>query len=378
MQTQRLAVFSIGNIIDFMPGMKKKKTFSAALLAWWDQNRREMPWRAKKGNRANPYHVLLSEFMLQQTQVSTVIPYFRKFIRRFPSLPALARARLDEVRRLWAGLGYYARARNLQACAVSIIKKHGGRIPQDEISLQALPGIGPYTAAAIAAIAYHKPANVVDSNVKRVMARFHGVAAPLPSAAERLTALASTHVPQKRAGDYAQALMDLGATLCTPRNPQCGRCPVQGGCRAYQEGRQEKYPVRRRRKKPPSRHAIVFVVTDGQGRVLLRQRPEKGLLGGMWEFPSTPWGAGAKPGLCRILPPAGGWKKLEAPVIHVFSHFRLYLTLHIGRFSHRPSLFSRDDSPHIWKPWRKMGEMALPSVMRKVANAAKPHLGFSE
>src|ERR1043166_4740924 len=185
-----------------MARIKNKKTFSTRLLGWWDKNRREMPWRAKRGARPDPYHVLLSEFMLQQTQVSTVIPYFHKFIKAFPTLNHLARAPIDEVRRLWAGLGYYARARHLKACAQMIMKQHGGVIPQDEEILRQLPGIGPYTSAAIAAIAFGRPANVVDGNVKRVMARFHGVTPPLPGAADRLAALAATHAPQKRAGDY--------------------------------------------------------------------------------------------------------------------------------------------------------------------------------
>jgi A/G-specific adenine glycosylase len=340
------------------------------LLRWYDAHARVLPWRAKKGKRPNPYHVLLSEFMLQQTTVTTVKPYFATFLKRWPALQTLAAADLEEIRAAWAGLGYYRRARFLHAAARAIVKEHGGKIPQDEATLLTIPGIGPYTAAAIATIAYDVPANVVDGNVLRVMARLYAVKEPLPQSAPRLKKYAALHVPQKRAGDYAQALMDLGATICTPRNPNCPACPLRKICKAYQTGAPASYPRKIPKKKTPSRFAAIFVVQDKEGRVLLRKRAEQGLLGGMWEFPSTPW-ADERPSMKLIQhhrPKASAWAQNNAPVIHVFSHFKLHLDVHIG---HSPSIIAAQDEAYVWKKAQLLSKMALPSVMRKVAKAAK-------
>jgi A/G-specific adenine glycosylase len=345
------------------------RNIAPALLRWYDRHARIMPWRAQGGKKPNPYHVLLSEFMLQQTGVSTVIPYFQKFIRRWPTLPALAKAELDEVRAAWAGLGYYRRASFLHRCAQAIVKIHGGRMPSTEEELLALPGIGPYTAAALAAIAFDRPANVVDGNVERVMARLHAHGGKR----EALKTLAAPLVPPKRPGDYAQALMDLGATLCTPRKPACPRCPLKSSCRAFAGGGPEKYPVKILKKPVPQKYAVVFVVRDGAGRFLLRKRPEAGLYAGLWEFPSTPWEL-KKPDTKRVMAHAPWrlrWAEGKIPVEQVFSHFRLHFSLRLG---HSPAAFFPQNGKKDEYRWIKVSEfskLALPSVMHKVLRAVE-------
>ncbi len=268
------------------------KKMSEAILAWYDRHRRDLPWRAKPGERADPYAVWLSEIMLQQTTVPTVGPYFRRFLARWPRVQDLAAASLDEVLTEWQGLGYYARARNLHKCAEVVARDHGGRFPDTEEGLLELPGIGAYTAAAIAAIAFDRKATVVDGNVERVMARLNAEATPLPAAKPILRDYAAHFTPGKRAGDYAQAVMDLGATVCTPRQPKCLLCPWSEACAARAEGIAETLPRRAAKAEKPTRRGIAFWLTreGDEGReVLLRRRPEKGLLGGMMEVPSTPW-----------------------------------------------------------------------------------------
>src|SRR5437763_41828 len=262
---------------------------AAALLAWYDRHRRELPWRALPGETADPYRVWLSEIMLQQTTVVTVAPYFARFVARWPNVRALAAANLDEVLHEWQGLGYYARARNLHACGRVVVERHGGDFPDDPVALRALPGIGDYTAAAIAAIAFDHRSAAVDGNVERVVARLFAVAEPLPQAKSRLRALATELVPERRAGDFAQALMDLGATLCTPRRPRCVLCPWRGDCAAAVAGIADCLPARLAKPERPLRYGVAFWLSRDDGAVLLRRRPEKGLLGGMIELPSTPW-----------------------------------------------------------------------------------------
>src|SRR6516225_672234 len=264
---------------------------SGTLLAWYDRHRRALPWRAAPGIRPDPYRVWLSEIMLQQTTVATVGPYFDRFVARWPDISALAAAPLDDVLRLWQGLGYYARARHLHTCARAVAEQHGGTFPDDPAALQALPGVGAYTAAAIAAIAFDQRVAAVDGNVERVVARLYGVAAPLPAAKPRLAALAAALVPSRRAGDFAQAMMDLGATLCTPRRPRCVLCPWRPSCAAGSSGRAEAFPVRAERPERPQRFGVAFWLTRADGGVLLRRRPDHGLLGGMIEIPSTRWRA---------------------------------------------------------------------------------------
>ncbi len=297
------------------------------LLAWYDANARRLPWRVgpadrAAGRRPDPYAVWLSEVMLQQTTVPHATPYFLGFLRRWPAVADLAAAEDGEVMAAWAGLGYYARARNLLACARAVAKGHGGVFPDTEEALRALPGVGAYTAAAVAAIAFDRPGNVVDGNVERVMARLAAVEAPLPDAKPQLKALASAYVTDERPGDWAQALMDLGAVVCRPKAPLCERCPIAGQCRAFAAGDPESFPRRLKRKDRPRRHGAAFVVRRG-AEVGLVRRPPKGLLGGMLALPTTDWTA-TPPG-----PPAGDWRGL-GEVDHVFTHFALTLKVFEG------------------------------------------------
>src|SRR5712672_494691 len=264
-------------------------THASRLLAWYDRHRRTLPWRAPAGERTEPYLVWLSEIMLQQTTVATVGDYFRRFVERWPTVEALAEAPLDHVLSAWAGLGYYARARNLHACAQAVVERHGGRFPSSLAELATLPGIGPYTAAAIAAIAFDAPAAAVDGNVERVVARLFTVEQELPAAKPHIRALAETLVPAERAGDFAQALMDLGATICTPKKPACALCPWMDNCAARRRGDPEAFPIKAPKKEGRLRRGAAFVVLRADGLVLLRSRPTKGLLGGMTEVPTTDW-----------------------------------------------------------------------------------------
>jgi A/G-specific adenine glycosylase len=312
--------------------------------------------------RPDPYRVWLSEIMLQQTTVATVAPYFDRFVARWPDISALATASLDEVLQLWQGLGYYARARNLHACARTVVNRHGGVIPDEPAALRALPGIGDYTAAAIAAIAFDRQTAAIDGNVERVVARLYGVSEPLPAAKSRLRKFAAALVPQERAGDFAQALMDLGATICTPRRPRCVLCPWRDCCDAAASGRVEGLPARAEKAELPSRYGIAFWLTRTDGAVLLRRRREKGLLGGMIEVPSTPWRA--EPWTLgeaiRAAPAATEWALLPGTVRHGFTHFRLELAILAGQ----------GIAEGLWSPIDRLGEHALPTLMKKVARHA--------
>ncbi|KIL99684.1 A/G-specific adenine glycosylase [Paramagnetospirillum magnetotacticum MS-1] len=340
---------------------------SAILLAWYDRDRRILPWRYGPGETADAYHVWLSEVMLQQTTVAAVIPYFQTFTRRWPRVEDLAAAPVDEVMTAWAGLGYYARARNLHACAKLVAEWRGGRFPDDEAGLRQLPGIGDYTAAAIAAIAFGRRAVVVDGNVERVMARMFAVTEPLPAAKPRIKELAATLTPDLRAGDYAQAVMDLGATICTPRGPACGLCPWRPTCQAQAQGIAETLPAKLAKAERPTRRGVVFWLTAPDGSVLLRRRPPKGLLGGMMEFPSTDWREAAW-SLDEAAPasplPAKSWKLLPGVVAHSFTHFHLELTVAAGRASAQAAVRG------VWCPLDRLEEQALPTLMRKVARHA--------
>ncbi|MDD3182037.1 MAG: A/G-specific adenine glycosylase [Alphaproteobacteria bacterium] len=342
----------------------KKKTpriNPVKLLAWYDRHARVLPWRAPIGKRADPYHVWLSEIMLQQTTVTAVAPYFIKFLGRWPTLADLAAASLDEVFQMWAGLGYYRRARGLHACAQTLVKEYDGVFPSSEDDLLKLSGIGPYTAAAIAAIAFDQRANVVDGNVERVMARLYNVETPLPKAKKEIKEHAAQNLPTLRYGDYAQALMDLGATVCTPRNPKCAVCPWQAVCQARILGCAEDLPVRLKAKPKPKRYATAFVLRDSKGRVLLRQRPPEGLLASMMEVPSTPWQEGK--GLVweaarRYAPIQGAWTLLSGNVYHTFTHFDLELCVAVASGAGR-----------VKGKWVKQADWeteALPSVMKKI------------
>ena len=334
------------------------------LLAWYDRHRRDLPWRAPPGATVDPYRVWLSEIMLQQTTVTTVAPYFERFVTRWPDVAALAAASLDEVLQEWQGLGYYARARNLHACARAVVDRHGGAFPAEPSQLRALPGIGDYTARAIAAIAFDEPVAAVDGNVERVTARLFAVGIPMPAAKERLRALAAALVPQRRAGDFAQAMMDLGATICTPRRPRCVLCPWRAACAAAARGIAEDLPAPADKPERPWRYGVAFWITRPDGAVLLRRRPEKGLLGGMVEIPSTPWRAApwTLAEAAGEAPVAAEWSPLPGMVRHGFTHFQLELAVAAGH--------ANLGAAGLWSPLDKLGEHALPTLMKKIARHA--------
>jgi A/G-specific adenine glycosylase len=301
--------------------------------------------------------------MLQQTVVATVIPYFQKFIARWPRLPDLANADLDDVLRMWAGLGYYRRARFLHQCARQVMADYGGIFPRDEATLRALPGFGPYTAAAVAAIAFDRPANVVDGNVERVMARLFAITDEMPKAKPALRAAAATLVPAKRCGDYAQALMDLGATVCTPSSPKCGLCPWADVCSARAQGIAADLPRRAAKAERPQRRAIAFVLFDGKGHVWLRRRAGQGLLAGMTEPPSSPWSEQKMPALPDVLehaPVAAEWQRLRGTVRHIFTHFSLEIGVAVATARKKPT----DEG--FWAALDRLDDEALPSVMKKI------------
>ncbi len=354
------------------PSLDSAAELGAALLDWFDRHRRAMPWRAAAGSRPDPYRVWLAEIMLQQTTVATVDAYYRGFLARWPTVEALAAAELDQVLAAWAGLGYYARARNLHRCARLLVERHGGRFPDSEAELRRLPGIGEYTAAAIAAIAFDRPAAVLDGNVERVLARLFAVEEPLPAAKPRLKALAERLTPARRPGDHAQAAMDLGATVCTPRQPKCILCPWRAPCAGRRAGIAAELPRKAPRPERPTRRAIAFWALDRTDAVLLRRRPDKGLLGGMMEVPSSPWLEAAEvPRLAEVgsaAPARARWTLLPGRVTHTFSHFHLELAVAAARVDLRPAA-----AGGIWVPLDALGEQALPTAMRKIVRHALKH-----
>jgi A/G-specific adenine glycosylase len=353
------------------PDQSGAADLSARLLRWYDGNRRSMPWRAPAGLRSDPYVVWLSEIMLQQTTVATVGPYFTRFLARWPTITALAGAPLEEVLREWAGLGYYARARNLHRCAVAVAGQWGGQFPAEEADLLDLPGIGSYTAAAIAAIAFDRPAAAVDGNVERVLSRLLALETPLPAAKPAIRAAARRLVPDQRAGDHTQALFDLGATVCVPARPRCPLCPWQDDCRARTLGIAETLPRKAARQAQPSRHGVAFLIRDAQGQVLLRRRPPKGLLGGMLEIPSTDW-ADTPPDLSdpevlarsAALPlSVSGWTALPGIVRHTFTHFHLHIRVQTGQVT---DAVQGSDGSVIWLAPDRLSTAGLPTVMSKI------------
>lgn len=342
------------------------------LLSWYDRHRRDLPWRAPPGRLNDPYFVWLSEIMLQQTTVATVGPYFRAFLERWPTVERLAAAPLDDVLHAWQGLGYYARARNLHACAKAVATQHEGRFPRSEEALLGLPGIGAYTAAAVAAIAFDQVATVVDGNVERVVARLFALETPMPEVKPEIRRLAATLTPDKRPGDFAQAMMDLGATVCTPRSPKCILCPIREDCRAAAAGIAEDLPRRAAKKARPQRYGIAFWLLRDDGAVLLRKRPERGLLGGMTEVPSTPWRTepwSLKEALPEAPEPAS-WRMLPGRVEHVFTHFSLEIGVAVGR--------AGKATAGEWCPTTALHTRALPTVMKKICRHALDGMPGSE
>ena len=347
----------------------------ALLLAWYDRHRRRLPWRPLPGVAADPYRVWLSEIMLQQTGVKTVGPYFEKFVARWPDVEALGSASLDDVLRMWAGLGYYSRARNLHACAVKVRRDHGGVFPDTEEGLRSLPGIGPYTASAIAAIAFGRRTMPVDGNIERVVSRLFAVEKPLPLAKPLIQQLATMLLTgdersragdeRSRAGDSAQALMDLGSSICTPKKPACALCPLNDDCAAHTRGDQETFPRKAPKKTGALRRGAAFVVTRGD-EILVCTRSEKGLLGGMTEVPGSDWRAAQDDKAALKQAPAlkgvARWHRRAGVVTHVFTHFPLELAVYTAHVAAR----TRAPQGMRWVPIATLGGEALPNVMRKV------------
>jgi A/G-specific adenine glycosylase len=342
-----------------------------ALLAWYDRHRRKLPWRATRGERPDPYRVWLSEIMLQQTTVKAVAPYYARFLERWADVRELAAAPLDDVLKAWAGLGYYARARNLHACARAVVERHDGIFPTSEAELRALPGIGDYTAAAIAAIAFEAPATPVDGNIERVIARLYAIATPLPAAKAEIRRLASTLTPQQRPGDFAQAMMDLGATICSPKRPACALCPWNDACVAHARGEAELFPFRTPKREGTLRRGAAFVVRRADGYLLVRTRPAKGLLGAMTEVPTTAWtqdfdesdalDAAPRFAAAKTRKPIA-WRRVAGMVRHVFTHFPLELAVYTAEVSAR----SAAPAGTRWVALASLHGEALPSLMRKV------------
>jgi len=352
---------------------------SRRLLSWYGRHGRDLPWRTRAPEVPDPYRVWLSEIMLQQTQVATVIPYFQAFTGRWPALADLASADQDAVLQAWVGLGYYSRGRNLLKCARVVCDEHGGRFPDQEAALLKLPGIGPYTAAAISAIAFGIPAAAIDGNVIRVISRLYAFDKTLPGLKKDVEAALRPLIPARRRntrnGDFAQALMDLGATVCTPRDPACADCPWEAACAAHAAGSQEAYPTKAAKKPKPTRLGVAFWAMLADGRVLVRKRPDRGLLGGMMEFPSTPWRESpwATDEALEVAPVKAAWKPMPGVVRHVFTHFNLELTVMTGSVNGIGGNKNKAPEGGIWCPRDGLGGLALPIVMKKVAALALGH-----
>ncbi|MEH6545754.1 MAG: A/G-specific adenine glycosylase [Sneathiella sp.] len=348
-------------------------SFSDQVLSWYDIHARTLPWRSTPGVRTEPYHVWLSEIMLQQTTVATVGPYFEKFLDAWPTVGHMAAAPLDDILTAWAGLGYYARARNLHKCAIAVQENFTGIFPRSRAELLGLPGIGPYTAAAISSIAFDIPEAVVDGNIERILARVYRIEEPLPGAKKVLTQKADKLTPARRAGDYAQALMDIGATICTPRRPKCDVCPISSFCASYGKLDIAQFPVKAPKKVKPTRRAFILWFESEDGNVLLRRRGEKGLLGGMMEFPSTHWQTEevtADAALARFsdyVSPKSSFFEKDL-VRHTFTHFHLHLRP--LRLPVSKEMFATMPDT-IWVKPEEFSNYALPTLMIKVANSVQ-------
>ncbi|HEX2580974.1 MAG TPA: A/G-specific adenine glycosylase [Dongiaceae bacterium] len=327
-----------------------------ALLRWYDRHKRVLPWRSPRGQKPDPYRVWLSEIMLQQTNVAKVRPYFEHFLSRWPNVASLARADLEEVLHAWQGLGYYARARHLLACAQAVCAHHGGVFPERYEELRSLPGIGSYTAGAICAIAYGQSRVAIDANVERVLARLFRC-----ESRAGIEAWADRVMDTKRPGDLLQAMMDLGASLCQARTTDCDDCPLQKHCMAYAEGEVRAYPRKKPRQPRPERHGIAFWMQDPHGRVALRRRPPKGLLGGLMEVPGTPWRAHAytEEEMAAQAPLQASWSRIEGRATHVFTHFALHTTIYACRVP-------RVLPGYEWVSMDELSAHALSSLTKKI------------
>ena len=338
------------------------------LLAWYDINGRDLPWRMKGGAKADPYRILLSEIMLQQTTIASVIPYYQNFLSRWPTLRDLAAADLNDVLHAWQGLGYYSRARNLHKCARIVSDNYGGDLPSTEATLRKLPGIGPYTSGAIAAIAFDRAHVPVDGNVERVLARMFSIEESLPAIKPRLREIAVDLATSVRPGDYAQAIMDLGATVCTLREPKCLDCPWQRTCRGYALGVAADLPRRAPKPIRPVRYAMAFIITAGNGNLFLERRPDNGLLGGLMQVPLSPW-LDQPPSIeaaVRLAPITADWHQIPGTVKHDFTHFEVRFSLVSARATQK-DLRSRKG---VWSAPARLGELALPTMVKKIIRHA--------
>lgn len=339
------------------------------LLAWYERHARKLPWRTgpearARGARPDPYRVWLSEVMLQQTTVKAVEPYFESFLAQWPTVADLAAAKDEEIMAAWAGLGYYSRARNLIACARTIAQRDG-RFPETAEGLAQLPGIGAYTSAAIAALAFDEPVAVVDGNVERVMTRYRAIGVAMPGAKQIVRETLQPLVPNDRPGEFAEAMMDLGAMICTPKNPACPLCPLNGDCQAFADGNPLAFPVKAPKARRPTRYGAAFVGRRSDGAILVRRRPPKGLLGGMVEVPGSAW---SETPADIEHPFAARWRKLPGQVEHGFTHFRLLVEVHIADCPNR--MPAPDDC--WWASADDIPDVGLPSVMAKIVEAAVP------
>jgi A/G-specific adenine glycosylase len=338
----------------------KRRPLAHRLLAWWDANRRDLPWRAAPGETPDPYRVWLSEVLLQQTTAAAAAPYYARFLQRWPRVEALAAASLDEVIEAFAGLGYYARARNLHACAQEIARR-GGQFPGTEAALRALPGVGAYTAAAVAAIAFGEPAAAIDGNVARIIARLAALPTPWPQARAAIAAATAALVPADRPGDFAQALMDLGAMVCRPRNPDCAACPLRADCAAALAGEPESYPRRAAAKARPVRFGAAYFAFRRDGAFLARRRPPSGLLGATLELPGPPWRTADDGGANQAPPFVARWRRLPGEVEQVFTHFALRLAVYVAEVETAPD----EASALFWVAKRDAERAGFSSVMLK-------------
>lgn len=356
---------------------------SANLLAWYDAHARNLPWRVppvetKRGARADAYCIWLSEIMLQQTTVQAVKPYFAKFMQKWPNLAALNAAPLEEILKAWAGLGYYSRARNLKACAAVLTAEHNGRFPRTAAQLRELPGIGAYTSAAIAAIAYDEPCAVVDANIERVTARLFCLETPLPQAKAEIHRLCQSITPAKRAGDFAQAMMDLGATLCAVKRPNCLLCPLTDFCAGRAAGIAETLPRKAPKTEREKRRGAAFIAVSDKGAVYLQKRPERGLLGGMSEVPNyfaKGETAAAEAADLRRVPFAADWRYM-GDITHIFTHFHLTLAVYKAEniAEDAPHLQAEETAAGFWVKAEDLAGEALPTVMKKAVSAALPDI----
>jgi A/G-specific adenine glycosylase len=353
------------DLVDRAGEILKRRGIAPAVLSWWDVHRRELPWRAPSGETPDPYRVWLSEILLQQTTATGAAPYFLEFVRRWPDVRALGRASLEEVIQTFAGLGYYTRARNLHACAKAVAEA-GGVFPSDEASLRALPGVGPYTAAAVAAIAFGRPAAPVDGNIARILSRLFAFSAPIAANRAAIEDAARALTPADRPGDYAQALMDIGAAICRPKRPDCGRCPVSDLCLAALSGAPEAYPGRPEKKQRPEKVGAAFYAVRPNGAFLARRRPPRGLLASTMELPGGAWRIGELSSVTAAEAPFPAvWAALPEPVGHIFTHFSLNLRLFAAE-----APFVDPPEGAEWITPDEIGSAGFSGLMRKAAEHA--------